>query len=86
VGLDVITGLGYTDDSRLKPALEILRNKQLKSGRWKLEAVHPDIEPGAGYSLEPNIIPFKLEDIGRLSKWITLNALRILRRVDDVSA
>ena len=84
VGLDLITQLGYADDRRLDPALQILREKRRADGTWVLDRVHPDIGPGAGftpYNKKPK--PLALEAPGEPSKWITLTALRVLRRVGD---
>ncbi len=85
VGLDVITRLGYGDDRRLRPALKILNKKRQVDGSWILEKVHPDLGTGARYSLRKRAMPFALEEAGKPSKWITLTALRILKRVDRLS-
>ncbi|MBI4258631.1 MAG: hypothetical protein HY619_06720 [Thaumarchaeota archaeon] len=82
VGLDVITALGYGDDSRLKPALKVLREKRRPDGAWLLDAIHPDLGPGAKYVLGEPVTPFALEKAGEPSKWITLQALRVLKRVE----
>ena len=83
VGLDVITSLGWNDDKRLAPALNILRKKQTR-GRWLLDAVHPDIGPGAGYRPRKKATPFALEKVGKPSKWITMTALRVLNRTGSL--
>ncbi|HYM39510.1 MAG TPA: hypothetical protein VEY12_05110 [Thermoplasmata archaeon] len=84
VGLDVITRLGFADDRRLGPALKILSEKRRPDGTWVLDAVHPDVEPGAGStSLTKKYKRFTLEAPGEPSKWITLTALRVLKRVED---
>src|SRR5437879_4707088 len=86
VGLDVMTQLGFADDRRLGPALKILKNKRQPDGSWLLDAVHPDMVPGAGsvpYMKKHK--RFTLEAPGKPSKWITLTALRVLRRVEDAS-
>ena len=85
VGLDVITKLGYGADRRLRAALEILDQKREKDGTWLLEKVHPDLVAGAQYGLRKKASPFALEEAGKPSKWITLNALRILKRVEEAS-
>lgn len=82
VGLDVLTRLGYGGDRRLGPALEILKEKRRSDGRWLLDKVHPDLAAGAQYSLRKKAYPFALESAGKPSKWITLAALRVLKRVD----
>jgi hypothetical protein len=81
VGLDVITALGYGHDKRLAPALKILEEKRLPHGSWPLEAVHPDLGRGAGYKMKRKATPFALEKMGRPSKWITLTALNVMKRV-----
>jgi len=83
VGLDVVTSLGYGGDRRLRPALEILNKKRLADGTWILDRVHPDLGAGADYDLRKKPKAFGLEEPGKPSKWITLNALRVLRRVEE---
>jgi hypothetical protein len=83
VGLDVITKLGYGDDKRLKPALKLLNEKRQRDGTWLLDKVHPDLGPGAQYSLRKKATPFALEKPGRPSKWITLTALRVIKNVEE---
>ena len=86
VGLDVITKLGYGDDRRLRQPLKILNGKRQQDGTWLLERVHPDIGAGAQYSLRKRkVTPFALEKPGWPSKWITLTALRVLKRVGEAS-
>lgn len=86
VGLDVITKLGYSDDKRLRSALDILKRKRLPDGRWPLEAIHPDVVPG-GYRPDAwppgfRVKPFSLEKPAEPSKMITLVALRVLKRIE----
>lgn len=83
VGLDVITRLGYGDDRRLRPALDMLRKKRRSDGTWLLDRVHPDVGAGARYRLGKRVQRFALEEPGRRSKWITLTALRVMKRVED---
>ena len=83
VGLDVITRLGYADDRRLKAALQILKDKRRPDDTWALDAVHPDLGLGAGYRFKKRPKPFALEKQGKPSKWITLTALRVLKRVEE---
>jgi len=85
VGLDVLTSLGYAGDKRLRRALDILDRKRLADGSWALDAIHPDIGVGAGYRFPKRPRRFALEREGRPSKWITLIALRILKRVDEAN-
>jgi hypothetical protein len=84
VGLDVITALGFGGDERLKPALEIL-NRKSRNGAWPLERVHPD-PPGFAWgksNQRRRTIPFALEEVGRPSKWVTLTALRVQKRIAE---
>jgi hypothetical protein len=83
VGLDVITQLGYADDRRLEPALKVLRDKRQRDGTWLLDKVHPDIVPRS--SNKPDMKPLVIEEPGKPSKWITLKALTVLKRVEDAS-
>jgi hypothetical protein len=86
VGLDLMTRLGYADDRRLQPALRILNDKRQSDGTWLLDKVHPDPGSRARYGIHTKgVKPFALEKPGRPSKWITLTALRILKRVEDAS-
>lgn len=88
IGLDVITKLGYADDRRLKPALKILNDKRRIDGTWPLDKVHPDVDAGANDDLVKRVKklrPFVLEEPSKPSKWITLTALRVLKRVEDAS-
>lgn len=66
--LEVLTRLGYGHDPRLKPALELLRRKQDTQGRWKLEYTYN----GKTW--------VDVEEKGKPSKWVTLRALRVLKR------
>ena len=66
-GLLVITGLGYTRDERLSDALELLLAKQDQDSRWILEST-PSGRMHASLGLK-----------GRPNKWVTLNALRVLK-------
>jgi hypothetical protein len=85
VGLDFMTALGYAEDKRLAGAIALLKEKRGADGRWKLEAVHPDVEGGMAdwYSKHPNQAPtsFAIEKPGRASKMITLTAMLVLDRL-----
>lgn len=85
VGLDVITSLGYAGDRRLRAALRILEKKRGLDGTWALDNVHPDLGLGAGYRFRKRPRHFALETKGKPSKWITLTALRVLKRVEDAN-
>jgi hypothetical protein len=66
--LGVLARLGYKDD-RMQNALDLVTSKQDERGRWKLEAAFT-----GRYRVN-------IEQVGKPSKWITLNALRILKRL-----
>jgi hypothetical protein len=65
-----LVDLGHGEDPRLKPALEWIVAKQDNQGRWKLEN-----------SLNGKMW-VDIEARGKPSKWITLRALRTLKRVE----
>jgi hypothetical protein len=87
VGLDFMTALGYGDDRRLGYALQVLKKKQRRDGKWNLDAVHPDVEGGMAewFKKHPKEKPiqFSLEEPGYPSKMITLSAMRILNRLKE---
>lgn len=64
-----LVDMGYGEDLRLMPALEWIVGKQDEDGRWKLE----------------NTLNGKMwvdiETKGKPSKWITLRALSVLKRI-----
>jgi hypothetical protein len=64
-----LVAMGYDEDPRLKRALEWILGKQDAQGRWKLEN-----------SLNGKMWA-DIEAKGKPSKWITLRALRVLKRV-----
>jgi len=68
-GLSVLTKLGYIHDDRLISALKVVVQKRRSDGTWLLEA-------GPIGRMQTNI-----EAVGKPSKWITLNALRVLKRL-----
>lgn len=77
VGLDLVTQLGYGDDRRLRPALDLLRQKRRADGKWALDRVHPDLGTRTRATGERSLV---IESAGRPSKWITLKALTVLKR------
>jgi len=68
-GLRVMTALGRGRDPRLQPAVEIMLAKQDEGGRWIMER-------SFNGRMQTNI-----ERKGQPSKWVTLNALRVLKGV-----
>jgi len=87
VGLEFMTSLGYGRDKRLGHAIEVLKKKRRKDGRWNLDAVHPDAEGGVGefYAKHPKQAPtpFALEKVGEPSKMITLRAMIVMKRLRE---
>ncbi len=71
-GLEYFRSVGEAPDPRMAEAVEQVRAKQQRDGRWLLENTHP------------GLIYFELEDGDeKPSRWITLRALRVLRWYDD---
>ncbi len=66
--LDILTKLGIKD-SRMDEAINIVLSKQDDAGRWKAENT---------YNSDRLLIPFEQKD--EQSKWITLRAMRVLKR------
>ena len=69
--LDILTRLGYRDE-RMQESIDILIGKQNEDGRWTMENSHND----------RLLIP--VEELGAPSKWVTLFALRILKRWNEL--
>lgn len=83
VGLDVLTQLGFSGDRRLQPALKILIEKRRGDGTWHMDRSHPDLGPGTAGNTDKKARLLVLERPGKPSKWITLKALRVLKRVEE---
>jgi hypothetical protein len=71
--LEVLTALGRGEDACLHPALELLESKRDAQGRWKLEYTYN----GKTWA--------DVEVKGKPSKWVTLRALRVLRRAGRIA-
>jgi hypothetical protein len=69
-GLDYLRLTPGIDDERVNDAIELLRGRRKQNGRWPLEKRIP------GTQL------VEMEKPGGESRWNTLRALRVLRRVD----
>jgi hypothetical protein len=86
VGLDLLTQLGFAGDRRLRPALKVLTDQRRPDGRWLMDRIHPDVGVAAQYRPDDRkLAPLVIEKAGQPSKWITLRALRVLKRVQDAS-
>jgi hypothetical protein len=68
-GLDVLTKLGYSKDERLCEAAEVLLQKRQGNGAWILE------------NSPEGRMQANIEQKGQPSKWVTLIALRVLKRL-----
>ncbi len=96
-GLRVLTESGVKDDPRMNDAVNVLLAKRLPDGRWPLEGVYRGWRRAhAMHGLETVSRPeerelitegwgtehaIQLEEAGRPSKWITLQALLVLKRI-----
>jgi hypothetical protein len=85
VGLDVLTQLGFAGDRRLRPALKLLTDKRRPDGAWQIDRLHPDVSGPKAAQYRKGVTPLRIEEPGTPSKWITLKALRVLRRVEGAS-
>ena len=89
VGLDFMTALGYSGDKRLGYAVSLLKKKRRSDGRWNLDSVNPDPEsPQGRWDREhprQAATPFAFEEPGKPSRMITLNALKVLNRINAIS-
>jgi len=65
--LGILTKLGYKDN-RMQDAIDLVVSKQDSQGRWVLENSY-----NGRYQVN-------IERKGEPSKWITLNALRVLKK------
>ena len=83
VGLDVLTQLGFAADRRLDAALRILEAKRHSDGTWWIDRPHPDVSGPKAAQYQKGVTPLVIEEAGRPSKWLTLKALRVLKRVSD---
>jgi hypothetical protein len=69
--LEVLTALGHSSDPRLKSGLEMLLAKQGINSRWNMDYTYN----GKTWA--------DVEKIKLPSKWVTLRALRVLKRVTE---
>jgi len=72
-GLYVMTKLGFSRDERLNDAMEILLNKRRDDGTWILE------------STPMGRMQTSIEIKDKPSKWVTLTALQVLKRLSEES-
>jgi hypothetical protein len=67
--LEVLTALGYGHDPRLRHAVDLVLSKRGKDGRWLMKYTYN----GKMWA--------DIETPNQPSKWVTLRALRVLKRV-----
>jgi hypothetical protein len=82
--LRVLTKLGYGDDERIRSAVQLLQSKRRPDGTWNLEG---DWYREGDYfypSGKGRKAPVAIEEIGKPSKWITLNCYRALTATGDI--
>lgn len=65
--LDYFQFVKAPKDERMNDAIDLLRQKQNKEGRWVVNAPWP------------GLVYFHMEETGRPSRWNTLRALRVLK-------
>lgn len=70
--LDYFQFAGIRYDSRMREALDILKKKRQKDGKWAVQAKHP----GQTH--------FDMEKTGDPSRWNTLRALRVLKHFGEL--
>ncbi len=95
-GLRVLADLGYGGDERVSDALQLIKQKQLADGTWPMESTYVNAlrwnylkDPATGAWHEERrentaIIPeiyHHLGKVGERNPWITLNVLRILKKL-----
>ena len=78
--LDIASQIGLHEHQCMLSGLRALLSKQTTKGRWCLEASVP-FDDGRLVSLVR-----RAEPVGRESKWITLAALRVLKRCESLLA
>ena len=73
--LDYFRGAGSAPDPRMAEAVDVVRSKRQRDGRWLLDRIHP------------GRVHFDVEgEVGGPSRWNTLRALRVLAWWDGAAA
>lgn len=80
-GLRVLSKLGYADDERVRDAAHLIISKRSPDGKWLLEGDWSR-EPDAQKNKRKALV--EIEELWEPSKWITLNACRVLTSTGDV--
>jgi hypothetical protein len=81
-GLRVLTKLGYGDDERVRDAVHLLLSKRRPDGKWVLDGDWSR-EPEAQQNKRKAVV--NVEELGKPSKWITLNCYRALAKTGDLT-
>ena len=68
---EALVGLGLNGDTRLQNTLDFILQKQDKDGRWNMEYTYN----GKTW--------VEIEEKGKASKWVTLRALRAIKRFNE---
>lgn len=66
--LEALVGLGLVGDARLSNAIDFVLQKQDEKGRWTMEYTYN----GKTW--------IEVEEKGKPSKWVTLRAMRVLKK------
>lgn len=78
-GLRVLARLGYHDDERIGDAVHLLLSKMTPEGKWLLEG---DWVRERRAHRRKTLVT--IEELGRPSKWVTLNCYRVLAKTGDL--
>ena len=77
--LRVLTKLGYQDDERISDAVHLTLSKKTSDGRWLLEG---DWVRERNDGIRKTLV--SIEQLGKPSKWVTLNCYRVLAELSDL--
>ncbi len=96
-GLRVLTELGVKNDPRMNDAISLLLEKRLSDGRWNLDGVYRGWRHAHAMHGEETVSrpeerelitqgwgperALQIEEAGKPSKWVTLQALLVLKRL-----
>jgi hypothetical protein len=69
---EAFTGLGFSADPRLANTLDLIQRKQDEHGRWPMEFVDNTHKMWVKYG-----------SLGKPNKWVTLRAMRVLKRAEE---
>ena len=89
VGLEFVSALGGGDDPRTAEAIQLLKEKRMKDGRWPTDAIQPDylirgrVPKRLQKFVYDGVKSLEFEAAGQPSKMITLRALRVLKRLGE---